>query len=252
MTTRRGSGAPGGGAAGKADAVMDAASLKTCTGHFDLESAYKLSMCRMGIRRIQCLELCPNLTDLDLSHNRINRMEGFDGLDMLKRLSLADNEIARLENLEMLSSLETLLLQGNRISNLDDVQTITQLPSLKALQLQVRGGDADERNPICDHPAYRTAVRRMLPSLQSLDGERTALADAMPPTESDPFAEIALSEPKPWLAGYAWELETFCDAQGTGNQMAGAREFDQTLTDCKRLSARAQSLIDDTRARTPR
>ena len=85
---------------------------------------------------------------MDLSHNRITRIEGLDSLDELKRLvrdafaeleicglrpqrgltispcaraermdppgsqKLADNEIERIENLSVLNSLESLHLEG--------------------------------------------------------------------------------------------------------------------------------------------
>ena len=68
--------------------------------------------------------------------------------------------------LDPLSNLQKLQLQGNRVSNLDDVQSLSALPCLRHIQLQVRGAGNEERNPMCDHPAYRSALRRMLPQLQ--------------------------------------------------------------------------------------
>ena len=41
---------------------IDADSIKTATGQFDLESVFKLTMSYMGIRTIENLSLCPNLT----------------------------------------------------------------------------------------------------------------------------------------------------------------------------------------------
>jgi len=41
---------------------IDADSIKTATGQFDLESVFKLTMSHMGIRTIENLSLCPNLT----------------------------------------------------------------------------------------------------------------------------------------------------------------------------------------------
>jgi len=36
----------------------------------------------------------------------------------------------------------------------------------------------EESNPCCAHPAYRVALRRLVPQITSLDGERLALVDA--------------------------------------------------------------------------
>ena len=83
---------------------MSEESIKTCSGQFDLESVYKLPMCRMGLRKMESLQLVPNLTWLDLSHNRIAKMENLAGLGALKRLVLVDNEIPRIENVEVCQS----------------------------------------------------------------------------------------------------------------------------------------------------
>jgi len=192
--------------------------------------------------------------ELDLSRNNLQRMDGLHGLESLKRLVLANNEIQCIEGLESLEALETLQLQGNRICNIDDVQSLSGLPCLRHLQLQNRSGE--ERNPMCDHPAYRTAVRRMLPRLQTLDGERTLLADAaLPKGAASAMSELAFAEPEPWLRDFDWGD---ADPSANGTQpsslgtLNGAAEFDSLIVECKRLSARAQTLVEDFRCRTPR
>lgn len=240
--------------ASREGAVMSEGSFKSVTKQFDLLLVFKLTMPRMGLRRIENLHLVPSLTELDLSQNRISRMEGLDGLESLKRLVLASNEIERLEGVGGLDALETLQLQGNRTSNVDDVQCLTSLPCLRHVQLQVRGGANDERNPMCDHPAYRTALRRMLPQLQTLDGERALLADAAAPKDAaEALAQLRFPEPEPWLQDFDLDLDL--DGSGKGEalgQLKSAPAFDQALTECKRLSAKAESLIEDYKARTPR
>jgi len=249
------------------ESVLDEASIKAASKQFDLSLVFKLAMPQMGIRRIANLDLVPSLTELDLSHNRIERIEGLQGLDSLKRLVLAGNAIERIEGLNSLEALETLQLQGNSISNLDDVQCLTGLQCLRHFQLQAPGGE--ERNPICEHPAYRSAVRRMLPRLQTLDGERVVLADAaLPKGASGAAADLIFAEPEPWLRdfdfGEASEGGRGSSAsskrqplqnsaqQRDANDLKGAAEFDALVVECKRLSARAQSLIEDYKARTPR
>ena len=233
-------------------------SIKACTKQFDLSLVYKLSMSNCGLKRIENLHLVPNLTELDLSHNRITQLEGLDGLESLKKLVLSSNEIARLEGLDTLESLERLELQGNRITNLDDVQCLTPLPCLRHVQLQVRGSDANQRNPVCDHPAYRNAMRRMLPSVQTLDGEHVILADAaMPQSAADALEELKLPDPDPWLKNFDWGEGDSGGTAGTGSilpldNLDSMKSFEQAMTECKRMSAKAVSLVEDFKARTPR
>lgn len=222
----------------KAAAITEE-TIKQCSGQFDLETVFKLHMPKLGLRRIQNLHLCPSLTELDLSHNRIGRIEGLDALEELKKLVLVDNDIEGVENVSKLASLETLMLQGNRISNIDDVgPALSSLPCLRHLALQMRD-DPDARNPVCDHPGYYVAMRRMLPKLQALDGERTVLADAAAVPSSSPLDGLDIKDPEPWLKDFNWQVAT-----AQSEPLEGTREFEAALTDCKRLSARAQSLID--------
>jgi len=231
---------------------MTEVAFKAATKQFDLSLVFKLTMPRMQLRRIENLALVPSLTELDLSHNKIECMEGLEGLESLKRLVLAHNVLDRLQGCEALDALETLQLQGNRISNLDDVQHLASLPCLRHVQLQVRGGGAEERNPMCDHPAYRTALRRMLPQLQTLDGERTLLADAaLPKDAAEALRQLAFAEPESWLKDLDLGEGGDLDSEPLG-QLKSAESFEQSLVECRRLSAKADSLIEDYKARTPR
>ena len=205
---------------------IDAETIKSATGQFDLESVFKLTMPHMGIRTIENLAQCPNLTELDLSNNHISRISGLESLKQLKKLILVGNEISRIEGLDGLTSLETVQLQGNKLATLDDAQRLAKLPCLRTLRLH--------DNPICDHPAYWSAVKRMVPNVRSLDGEFSALADAAG-GDGDVLAELDLPEPESWLKDVRWD-----DA---GGELAGTEEFQKVVTDCKRLSARATSLL---------
>ena len=105
-----------------------------------------------------------------MSSNNISRITGLSELKQLKKLSLVGNELTKIEGLDGLTSLETVQLQGNKLAQLDDAQKLAKLPCLRTLRLH--------DNPMCEHPAYWSAVRRMLPNLRSLDGEFSTLADA--------------------------------------------------------------------------
>ena len=231
---------------------IDADSIKAATGQFDLESIFKLTMSHMGIRTIENLSMCPNLTvcsrccasrlphpwhrarthwqELDFSSNDISRITGLSELKQLKKISLAGNELTKIDGLDGLHLLETVQLQGNKLTQLDDAQKLAKLPCLRTLRLH--------DNPMCEHPAYLSAVRRMLPNLRSLDGEFSALADAAA-VEGDALAEMELPAPEPWLKGFTF------DTGETGAELAGTEDFQKVVTDCKRLSARAQSLLAD-------
>lgn len=180
--------------------------------------------------RIRWHQTRPHWQELDLSSNHISRITGLESLTQLKKLNLVENELTKIDGLDGLTSLETVQLQGNKLTRLDDAQKLAKLPCLRTLRLH--------DNPMCEHPAYWSAVRRMLPNLRSLDGEFSALADAAA-VEGDAFAEVELPEPEPWLKGFTW------DTGEAGTELAGTEDFQKVVTDCKRLSARAQSLLAD-------
>ncbi|EOD18680.1 hypothetical protein EMIHUDRAFT_243567 [Emiliania huxleyi CCMP1516] len=145
--------------------------VKANTGQYDCADVHSLAMPRAGLRVIEALAPCVNLRHLDLSHNRIGRMEGLEALAQLRRLALSDNEITTIQG--------ALLLDGNRITSVDDASCLEPLPKLRNLQLQ-RPTQHDSppdasSNPCCKHPQYRVVLRRLL---TMLDGESLALVDA--------------------------------------------------------------------------
>merc|ERR1712215_577869 len=52
---------------------------------------------------------------LDISHNRLRKIEGLENLPNLTRLYLVSNKIAKIENLESCTKLEMLELGDNKI-----------------------------------------------------------------------------------------------------------------------------------------
>eukprot|EP00965_Chrysotila_dentata_P260516 6213937-Pleurochrysis_carterae.AAC.7 len=202
-------------------------------------------MCRMGLRTIENLAKCTSLTALDLSHNRIDRISGLTALTQLKRLNLLDNEISTLENLNSLQSLESLQIQGNQITNIDDVTHLSELPNLMTLYfrtlLEDGTADPEETNPLCSHPAYRTCARRALPRLRCLDGEWLELVDAVEDGDQETALVVPEVKPQPWFS-----KQELADALAGGQvDISGAEEFEAMVTECKRASARAKTLLDD-------
>ena len=107
---------------------------------------------------------------------------------------------------------------------------------------------------MCAHPAYRVTVRRLLPQLRTLDDEHNALAEAAAKAaaqlgDSDPLALVmAAVEPKPWFSESDLDPTTLLGDGDGAAAIEGGSEFQQALTDSKRMSVRAQSLLADFKA----
>lgn len=70
------------------------------------------------------------LENLDLSFNRLGKIENLDELVNLKKLYLVHNQIFKIENLDKLTELELLELGDNKIrviENLEKLEKLTQL-----------------------------------------------------------------------------------------------------------------------------
>lgn len=108
-----------------------------------------------------------HLTKLSLSHNHLRSLPtGMrETFDELKELRLANNKISRLELHSLPHSLEILDLANNLISQLEDVSVLSNLKRL--VQVSFKGC------PICENiPDYKEEIKRLIPSLRILDGER--------------------------------------------------------------------------------
>ena len=194
---------------------MTTSLLKAVSGEFDVESIFKLSLCRMNIRLLDCLAECPNLSELNLTGNFIEHLDGLQGCFKLKRLVLTSNKIRSLATLPPLQSVEHVYLQDNQITDLVEVnQLIKQTPNLKTLYF--KNIDGTQKSPLCEHPTYRSNICRMLPKLFVLDGERVRhtdlydVDDIRVPTE---LPKVALPEPEPWLKDFSWDDAFVDDSQ---------------------------------------
>lgn len=59
---------------------------------------------------------------LDLSFNRIKKIEGLDSLTKLELLNLTDNKISAIENMDSLQKLTNFGIANNLIPQLENVQ----------------------------------------------------------------------------------------------------------------------------------
>ena len=90
----------------------------------------ELQIRNAGILVIGNLESFSQLTLLDLSLNRLERIENLNALLKLRELALHGNFIKRIENLENLKSLEVLHLTRNKIELIENVNHLDQLVNL--------------------------------------------------------------------------------------------------------------------------
>lgn len=108
-----------------------------------------------------------SLTKLSLAFNQIRALPPSmrEELPELKELRLANNKISRIELNNLPYLLEILDLSNNLISTLDDIRALSCLKNL--IQVSFKGC------PICTSlPCYKEEIRRLLPTLRILDGER--------------------------------------------------------------------------------
>ena len=108
-----------------------------------------------------------HLQQLNLSFNRITKIEGLDALTKLKDLSLFNNEIQKVEGLDaQVATLEHLSLGNNKLDSLIDAFAgLRPFHGLRILTLQ--------GNPIHDDPDYKLYALGRLPWLKYLDHRRT-------------------------------------------------------------------------------
>ncbi len=73
-----------------------------------------------------------------MHENCITKIEGLDNCGKLANLNLSDNLIATVEGLSKLDSLDMLYLARNRIgrNGLDDLRGLLECPSITTLDLQ--------------------------------------------------------------------------------------------------------------------
>lgn len=129
-----------------------------------------------------------NLTWLDLSFNKIFRIEGLETLTRLTDLSLYANQIGVIEGLDPLSNLQVVSLGRNNIAKLEGVMYLRRFSGLHLLNLA--------GNPICKDEFYRSYVLSHIKHLVYLDYRRVVAADVAAAVEQhqDAMLEILARE----------------------------------------------------------
>ncbi|PHJ26046.1 leucine-rich repeat protein lrr1 [Cystoisospora suis] len=89
-----------------------------------------LSFQTSRIHRIENLELCPRLKNLELNANDIEKIENLEVVPELEQLELYQNRIRKIENLETLVHLRVLDLSFNKIRKIEGLERLGQLVKL--------------------------------------------------------------------------------------------------------------------------
>jgi Leucine-rich repeat (LRR) protein len=76
------------------------------------------------------LKSMTSLRKLDLSNNKLHRIDSFDCMAELRELNLAFNRIEYIDNIKKLPNLEVLILDHNKIKKLENLQKLKKLKTL--------------------------------------------------------------------------------------------------------------------------
>jgi Leucine-rich repeat (LRR) protein len=129
--------------------ITDAVVFKSAMTR-DFRSLQELSIVQEGITHIESgnltLRQLQNLRKLDLSFNKITRLDNLEGLKELKELNISYNQLEGLDNLGKLSGLRVVNLSHNKIRRLDSLKNLRKLEVLSIASnlledLTVGGGD---------------------------------------------------------------------------------------------------------------
>lgn len=74
--------------------------------------------------------MAASLKKLDLSNNKLHRIDSFDCMGELRELNLAFNRIEYIDNIKKLPNLEVLILDHNKIKKLENLQKLKKLKIL--------------------------------------------------------------------------------------------------------------------------
>ena len=130
----------------------------------DLTSLTYLNLSANRVRRLENLKHLPSIKTLILSFNQLTRIEGLEEVGgTLETLDLGYNQIRKIEGVNGLVELRTLKLENNLIYRLEDVNVLRKyVPKLENLSLR--------NNAICDNKHYQSLVLKRLEALKHLDG----------------------------------------------------------------------------------
>ncbi len=113
----------------------------------DLKHLQWLNLSSNKIEKIEGLENLVQLQVLDLFQNRISKIEGLDELSNLEQLNLQFNQIRKMENLEHLTNLKMLNLFENQIEKIECVENLASVTILNLSGNKIEKIEGLERLP---------------------------------------------------------------------------------------------------------
>lgn len=111
--------------------------------------------------RIENLSELINLSELYLSENGIEIIEGLEKNTNLETLDLAKNRIKKIENVNQLRNMQEFWINDNQIDDWKCLDNLKDNEKLETVYL--------ERNPIAADVQYRKKVMLAIPWLQKID-----------------------------------------------------------------------------------
>jgi hypothetical protein len=82
-----------------------------------------------GLKEVEIIN-CPNLKNLYLNHNGIEKLKGLHNLIELTRLELTGNKLKKIDGLRNLKGLENLYCSNNQLTHLRGISRLKQLESI--------------------------------------------------------------------------------------------------------------------------
>lgn len=125
----------------------------------------RLTQLNLSHNKLEHLDFVGELThlrELDVSFNRLSSLAGLTSRVPLEVLTAEDNRIQRTTGLEGVQSLRVLSLSNNYISDIDELLFLPTTPALTLLSLT--------GNPVTRARHYRRVVGQLQPAVVTLDG----------------------------------------------------------------------------------
>jgi hypothetical protein len=89
-----------------------------------------------SIQKIDGLSGCPNIENLLLGSNQIQKVEGLQGLANLRVLDLSNNQIQRLEGLGSATNLNRIYFNNNKLTSWSDISHLDMLFSMNPKKIE--------------------------------------------------------------------------------------------------------------------